>query len=275
MKVILVIASGSSLDEKAMRQAAGIAAKEGSEIDVLFIKSDPMQALPPVAEGLTAELIEELKQAMERDDAARLKNAKGAFEAVFAKASGVRWFEKTGRAAEIVAADGRLADLLIMMRPVKGEDKPGERAALEAALMETRRPVMLISPDKGQVSAFSSAVLAWNNTPEAGAALAASLPLLKRCKAVTVVTISDRRTDAQPPTDVGAYLRRQGITASTKTISGEGIATEDALLREAAALGSDLLVMGAYSHSRMRELFFGGVTEYMISYAGMPVLLAH
>jgi nucleotide-binding universal stress UspA family protein len=278
MKVILAVPNGTAEDERVLRQAAILAGAEGGVVNVLFLRSDPREALPAIAEGLTADLIEELRQAMDHEDKERYRKASEAFRVVFKDgpaAVATEWIERTGYPTDAVVAMGRLSDVIVLGRPSKRQERPGEQAILEAALMETRRPVMLVPPGNEVLMEFKGAVIAWKDSPEATASVALALPILKRCARVAVVSVSEGRTPVEPPEMLARYLIHHGIKATARTSSAAGGTTEAALLKEVEAAGADLLVMGAYSRSRMRELLFGGVTEHMMTDAPVPVLLAH
>jgi len=170
--------------------------------------------------------------------------------------------------AETVEALGdaaRLADITVVSR----------RSMLASDLpMVTRSPVLAVNDGKPLCFPLSRAAIAWDGSAEAAYALRCALPLLKGPAEVTVLTVDDARAE-YPATDAVAYLSRHGISAELRVLERKG-AVEETLARELALIQAELLVMGAFGHSRVREFLFGGVTRYFLDYSGGPaLLLAH
>jgi nucleotide-binding universal stress UspA family protein len=146
----------------------------------------------------------------------------------------------------------------------------------EQSLLQQRRPVLL-SPSRFTTGWAGTAMIAWDESPECWHAVSAALPFLRLAQAVQVVSVdryADRRTDSQG--EAVTYLRCHGITASPRVIAPDMRSVGDTLLAAAGESDVGLLVMGAYSHSRLREMLVGGVTRYILkNAAARPVLLAH
>ncbi|HEY0525498.1 MAG TPA: universal stress protein, partial [Stellaceae bacterium] len=170
----------------------------------------------------------------------------------------------------------RYADLTIIANE-KGENArtPENRLAIEAALFESGRPVLLVPGDAASAARLlEHALVAWKPSPEAAHALGAAMPFLATAGSVTVFAASDRDVAATLPEELLTYLRRHGIDAAAPVFPAAETVGQ-ALLGEAGRTGATLLVMGAYSHSRLRELILGGVTEHVLNNARIPVLMAH
>jgi nucleotide-binding universal stress UspA family protein len=146
----------------------------------------------------------------------------------------------------------------------------------EQSLLQQRRPVLL-SPSRFTTTWTSTAMIAWDESPECWHAMSAALPFLCLAHSVQVVSVdrySDRRADSQG--EAVTYLRCHGITASPRVIAPGSGSVGDTLLAAAGESDAGLLVMGAYSHSRLREMIVGGVTRHIRKNAtARPVLLAH
>jgi nucleotide-binding universal stress UspA family protein len=146
----------------------------------------------------------------------------------------------------------------------------------EQSLLQQRRPVLL-SPSRFTTGWASTAIIAWDESPECWHAMSAALPFLGLARSVQVVSVdryADRRADSQG--EAVTYLRCHGITASPRVIAPGSGSVGDTLLAAAGESDVGLLVMGAYSHSRLREMLVGGVTRYILKNASArPVLLAH
>jgi nucleotide-binding universal stress UspA family protein len=188
----------------------------------------------------------------------------------------VEWRVGDGDLVKVLAAHARYADVLVL-----GPSDPVEQVAIEEpnlaapVVLTSGRPVLLV-PGTGAAGGVGRRVaLAWNGSREAARAASDALPLLAGADRVWVVTVGARgKVGAPPGADVAHYLTRHGATVELVAVDEAGDAGS-VLLRRAAALGADLLVMGAYGHSRLRELVLGGATRTVLTHATLPVLMSH
>jgi nucleotide-binding universal stress UspA family protein len=177
-----------------------------------------------------------------------------------------------------LALQARYADLVVVSQP-DPQDKAaeGSRDLPEYVMLNCVRPVLIV-PYAGNFRTVGSNVLiAWDGSMEATRAIAGALPLLKRAAKVAVVAFNPARSKAHgelPGADIGLYLARHGVKIEITTPD-----TDDdignALLSLSATLGSDLIVMGGYGHTRLREMLLGGVTRTVLKTMTVPVLMAH
>lgn len=178
--------------------------------------------------------------------------------------------EALGR--DFLGAYARVFDITVLTRPQSVSDA-SRMGVLETALFESGRPVLLAPP--GHSKALGENVLiAWNGTPEAARTVAFAKPLLHRARHVAVVTLSGDESAEPGGEDLSRYLRRNGIACEAR----EAAAAPErgaAFLAEAERLGSDLIIKGAYTQSRLRQMIFGGATRTIVTEATVPVLLAH
>jgi nucleotide-binding universal stress UspA family protein len=148
----------------------------------------------------------------------------------------------------------------------------------EQALLLTRRPVLL-APARLETELTSTAMIAWDESPECWHAVSAALPLLRLAKAVKVVSVDrDKASGARlaSQAEALAYLRCHGIEATAQIVAPDLRSVGDTLLAAAGEHDVGLMVMGAYSHSRLREMLLGGATRHMLKNASArPVLMAH
>lgn len=197
--------------------------------------------------------------------------------------SGVRWSAESGVAqisdlGRHVAHRARFSDLVVMPRPY-GADRGSETEAIvEAALFEGHAPVLVV-PDGGPLLQQPGTVLAaWNESVEALTAVRRALPFLKRADLVRVVVI-DPPTHGPERSDPGGLLSqmlaRHGVKCEIDVLSKTMSRVSDVLNRHTADTAADMLVMGAYGHSRFREAILGGATRNMLEQASLPVFLAH
>ena len=153
----------------------------------------------------------------------------------------------------------------------------GEADSLSGALWSSGHPVMMvpgIEDTPVAATAPKRIVVAWNGSLEATRALSAALPVLKQAEAVDVVTF-DHAVDAAGLARVAAYLAGHGVDARTSDVATEGYLLSKALFDRVIERGGDLIVMGAYTHSRVREYLLGGLTQEILDGAPVPVLFAH
>ena len=188
------------------------------------------------------------------------------------------WRMVEGAPAATVALHARYADLTVVGQP--NRDEPDDADAVTVTtVMTAGRPVLAV-PFAGEFPTVGERVLvAWNASREAARALNDALPLLINAKQVTVLAINPQRgvvgLGDVPAADIALHLARHGLKAEAAHTVARDIADGEALLSYAADIGADLIVAGAYGHSRARELVFGGVTRTLIAEMTAPVLLSH
>ena len=198
-------------------------------------------------------------------------------------ATDIRWSVDTGVAqladmGRHVAQRARFADLAILPKPY-GEERGAElEPILEAAMFDGATPGLMVPGTGPVVTEPKRIVLAWNESDEALAAARAALPLLMQADFVRIVVI-DPPTHSPSRSDPGGllsqFLSRHGVSCEIDVLSKTLPRVSDVLMRHAMDTDSELIVMGAYGHSRFREAILGGATRNMLENATVPVLLAH
>jgi len=185
--------------------------------------------------------------------------------------SSASWQEVTGFESELVGRFGRMFDLIVIAR--RGP-RGSSHDTVQAALLETGRPLLLVPP-AAPASVGDAVLLAWNASPQAARAVTSSLPFMRQAARVTVMSVGNGPEPEPTADQLGRSLAWHGIAAEARRIEQGSRRVRDILLSEANAIGADLLVIGAYSHSRLRQVVFGGVTEHMLDHAELPVLMTH
>ncbi len=281
-KTILVPVSDTESGQAALETALMVGRDFAGHVRVLHVRSDPAAAVPLVGEGMSGAMVEEMmttaeQQAAERAAAVRrlVDERLGHLGIPTVTGPGrdevtASFMDVTGHEEELVALQGRLSDLVVVGRPLADRELPSSMT-LNAALMESGRP-MLMAPPMAPLGLGKRVVIAWNGSAEAARAVRFALPFLKKAEAVTIITAQEEEGVA--PGDAAAYLLWHGLSAQCSSFEARGNVGE-ALLLKVAELGGDLLVMGAYSHSRLRQLILGGVTRHVVHEATVPVLLSH
>jgi nucleotide-binding universal stress UspA family protein len=236
-----------------------------------------------MGEPMSASMIEDLMESQQKRAADEAAKVRKAFDDVCAKAKiagggkagaaklSASFHEETGSEDEELSIAGRVSDLVVFARP-QGQLAAPQRLTLEAALMDTGRPLLVVPP-KAPAKIGSSVAIAWNGSTQASRAVAMAMDFLAAAQSVTILTAKENG-DGTRPEELRDYLAWHDIKAKTVSIAAKGDAGK-ALLAAAAKAGADLLVMGAYGHSRVRELVLGGVTKHMLQATTIPTLLAH
>jgi nucleotide-binding universal stress UspA family protein len=169
------------------------------------------------------------------------------------------------------------ADLVVIARPESAGQTAGPPGLAESLVLSSGRPIILFPPGS-TVSEVHRILVAWNSTRESIRAVADAMPLLAKAKAVEVLVVDHERNrerhGQEPGADIARHLARHGAQVEVQRLSSGGKDVGRLLLSEAAAFRADLLVMGAYGHSQLREWMFGGVTRTVLYEAGVPVLMS-
>ena len=175
---------------------------------------------------------------------------------------------------DFVCHFGGVSDLIVVGQPSKASDQ-SVNTVIAAALFASGRPV-LVTPSAMPIALDETLVIGWNRSVQAGRGVTSALPFLHRAKTVEIVNVATGAKRGPSADDLADYLTWHGIGSEVKEIPPEEHrAVGEILLETAEKSGAGMLVMGAYSHSRLREMLLGGVTKYILSHANLPVLMAH
>lgn len=172
-----------------------------------------------------------------------------------------------------VANYARVFDITVIGRPGKTDGKP-RLAFAESVLFESGRPILLAPPEP-PVSIGNRVVIAWNQSMESARAVAYAMPFLKRAKKVYILTIEAHNVEGATAEQLASTLAFHGISVEIVHKLGKNRAAGFAYLEDGASLGGDLMIKGAYTHSRLREMIFGGATAHILTKAQMPVFMAN
>jgi nucleotide-binding universal stress UspA family protein len=179
-------------------------------------------------------------------------------------------------AADAVLSRARFADLAVLAQP--GPEDSGAATDFDSPaeiVMGAGRPVLMVPYAGTFVDAGKRVIAAWNGTRESARALADALPFLVGASEVTVLSVNPDRDDAAMESDLKRWLGVHGIKGKTRIAHTKDLEVGDVLLSAAADLSADLIVMGAYGRSRLRELILGGATHSIFRHMTAPVLMSH
>jgi nucleotide-binding universal stress UspA family protein len=183
------------------------------------------------------------------------------------------WTEADTARDAFVGSYGRVFDIIVFGRP--GSYPAGSSmAAVEAALFESGRPI-LIAPPNAPAQLGENIVIAWNRSTETARCVAFAMPLLHRAKKVTVLTVTGGLVPGPEGPELARHLQRNGIAADALHIEATNKSSGEVILQKAAELGCDLLIKGAYTQSRLRQMIFGGATSHILAKTNLPVFMAH
>lgn len=183
------------------------------------------------------------------------------------------WYDQAPEGDEFVGSYGRVFDLIILGRPGREEHTP-RMTPLEAALFESGRPV-LIAPPLAPQAIGDNVLIAWNGSTEQARSVAFAMPILRVASRVTVLTVEGAMTPGPTGEQAARHLQRNGIPAQAIHLPAGKRSAGEIILERAGSLGCDLVIKGAYTQSRLRQMIFGGVTRHVLANATLPVLMAH
>jgi nucleotide-binding universal stress UspA family protein len=281
---LLLPLTGTAAGEAALTTSLMIARLWNAHVLALHVRVDSRDVAPLAGEGLSGAMIEEMMSATEKESGERAYAVRSMFERFVARHDVVvsearpgaghataAFAAVTGREEDIVAQQARLADLTVVPHPDAGEDVSSSDA-LHAVLFDSGRPV-LISPQVAPTTIGTRVCLAWNGTAESASSALAAVPWMQRAEAVRILSADGYQRRGPGAPELAAYLALHGINADVEMFQSVGNSVGAGLLAAARRFDCDLLSMGAYSHSRLRQLILGGVTRHVLERANLPVMM--
>jgi nucleotide-binding universal stress UspA family protein len=286
-KSILVALDGSDAGEAVLATALTVGRAMSAHLEVFHVRADSKEAVPLLGEGMSGAMIEEMIDLADREADERASKARATYDAGIGGANlpvietgpsdqgaSASWHEETGREDEMIARYGRLADLIIAGRPRPDAERPS-MLTLHAALFETGQPV-LVAPPVAPSEIGRRVAISWNGSAEAARATSAAVPFLTAADEVVILNVeTDKAVSRVGADSLARHLAWHGISARSERISQGAAPVGETLLAEAAKCNADMLVMGAYTHSRVVQIILGGVTRYVLNNATIPLFMAH
>lgn len=253
--------------------ALAIAQRCDAHLTGVYVDSVPMapellamSAAPVLMDTIVQEETERADKAHQRfEDTVKTSGVKNSFR----RGSGPRYIA--------LSTHARYADLIIISQD--DDSAPVGGGFADYVVMDCGRPVLMAPYIGADIPVGGTAVVAWNGTRESARAVNDALPLLSMAEQVQVLVIEPDDTPlydaALPGADLCEHLSRHGLAVEAKVIGGSGSSTGDQLLSHVADVSANLVVMGAYGHSRLREMVLGGVTRHILQHMTVPVLMSH
>lgn len=185
----------------------------------------------------------------------------------------IQWKEDVGHVANLMPVIGPFADLIVVTRPQRRQSRVA-RLFLEEALFSSSRPVLVL-PARGRVTVGNDVVIGWDGTQNAMRAVVAALPVLKVAETVSIIESGGGKQGGAKPRQLANYLKVWGIKADISQTRKAPTDDTDAIEDHVKERQADLLVIGSYSRSRLRQRLFGGVTQHFLFDSKIPVLTTH
>ncbi len=284
IRKLLLPLTGTAAGESAIATALLVARQFNAHILALHVRADSRDVAPLAGEGLSGAMIQDMMQATEKESGERSSAVRDMFDRALGGA-GIHMEHPTaradhpsasfattvGREEDVVARQARLSDLTVVPHPESG-DEVSSSDALHAVLFDSGRPV-LIAPHRAPASLGTRIAVAWNGTGEGSAAVQAALPWMRTAQAVRILSADEYQRNGPVARELAAYLALHGVQAELATFRPLDREVGAGMLAAAREFGADLLTMGAYSHSRLRQLILGGVTRHVLERADLPVLM--
>lgn len=288
VKKILAVYSGVDTDNSIISNAFNVAQGFGAHITAICANSaiDASGVSEILPEVNSRSLLDELQAREQRKEEATYANFNS-----FVKREGldflkapqstnnvsVSWETVDFQLQKVVARRGGAFDLIVIGQPANKSDGVNLviQGVIEVALFSTGRPV-LIAPQQVTQTLGETVLIGWNRSAQSARAFhAAKTLLLQRAKKVRILSVTTGAKDGPPATDIADNLARHGIDCDVRELSPDNRSVGAVLLAEADAFGADLVVMGAFTHSRFRQFLLGGVTNHLLKNTQLPLFMAH
>lgn len=290
IKIVLVPVDGSPESLETLNSAFNIANRFGAHVRALHVVHSSFKAIAHMTDRLPAGFKDDVEARAKQDAREHADAAQAQFKAYCEEHSATissdptvegptaEWVEEEGEVADVLLKWGRLSDVIVVSRPHKEGKKELHRNRsgenLEAIMLGTGRPMFVIPPaaEAGPRKPAKHVAIGWNGSQESARALSLAMPWLPMMDSVTVLVSEKRRASADEVID---YLSWHGVSGKVMTLDGKGKNTADAILKSCKEVNADILVVGGFSHSRARELLFGGVTSHLLAHANIATLMVH
>ena len=266
-----------------LKGGLAIAKYFNAHLDVYHNHLDPKRFLPIGQLGLPSKLVKELDLVAGRFASTESANLKGEFislcdeqNIIYSDKSGpslthpsATWHVNSGLRSEIIAEQGKVADLIIIPQSKSGKST----STFEASIMRSGKPILFV-PRAMDTFNIETVVIGWNASTEVARTLTYSLPILKMAKKVIICTSSNSAAKKPDGNDVVRYLAQHEINSEFVTFNSGRQSTAKAFLSVAQLHNADLVVMGAFTHRRIHEQIFGGMTDFMLANTTVPIFMA-
>ena len=289
IKSIFSPMTASTSTSSATAVAVKLAKILNGQLSVCFMRPDPRSSVPYIGDGLTADVVQTICDATEKEGELAAREAADHVEKLSEELAVCYVYEADqveeitvpsismevveGFLKEKVGRMARVADLAVVSQPNDANAPDGEDM-LHELIFGSGRPLMMV-PEGDFKMTGTNVMIAWNGRAESARAVAAALPLLHQADKIYAATIGDEGPDRPGLDELEIYLKIHGLEMEAVRVGRTSDSIGKTLLETAIKHDADMLVSGAYSHSRWREKILGGVTKYLVNHAGIPIFLSH
>lgn len=276
-KTVLTVLTDEATAKPALDAGTIVARREAGHLDVLCVGVDRTQTGYYYA-GANALILQETIDRAQKDAEALAAVAEARL-----KPDDIVWSIETAVAqiaglARLVSERARFADLVVLPKPYGTGKSVEDEAVLEAALFEGNAPVLVVPESGLGTQPPRRVVIAWNESSEALAAVRKAMPLLVHADLVDIVVVDPPQHGpdrSDPGGRLSQFIARHGARVEVSVVAKTMTRVSDVIRRHATDRQADMIVMGAYGHSRFREAILGGATRNMLEHAEIPVFMAH
>jgi len=285
IKTIILPIRDSDVADSLMETAVSMAIRNNAHLDVLFVQKNPEHLVPFASLGVSEKMRQSIIESASKSADQQGADLKQRFESICASQNmalnprgnnpgnpSADFIVRQGARDEMIATDGRLADLILVPQPVSISPPP---SSFEAALRDTGRPVLMVPRKKILVNAGKTIGIGWNASKEAAQAVAAVMGNLQRADKVYVLESEKRMANPLNAEEACIYLKCHGVSAEPAVFSTKKQSAGEALLSKTNELNCDRLIVGGYSRPKLRNMIMGGVTGHLMSNADIPVIFVH
>lgn len=243
-------------------------------VNVLFITPEvESTARYMLSGGPTISVYEEYYKALKSDYEEKEKLALANFKQ-YSKATNFEWKQDFGDVPSVLAYNGKFSDLIVISREIENHDVD-YMGAVEASIFDSGRPVVLIPENYRAPEKIKNITFGWDGSFRAAKVIRSAIPVLQKAENVNVITIGEVGKDVFSTNDLVKYLKTHNVNAKNINVEKAKISIGETLLEKANELKSDLILIGAYTHSKMRQMVLGSVTKYMLKNTTIPVMMEH
>ncbi|WP_343713019.1 universal stress protein [Inquilinus sp.] len=280
IRKILVPVAGKLNDDNLLDAALAVAREQSAAVEVLYLRPSLIGDVPGWEFDYGA-WSEQYQAEIEASVDEAAKAARRYFDgwchrnhvADAANTPEFAWREETGVNADVIGAAGRVVDLIVTRGP-ENTASAWSHEVFEDSLLASGRPVLMV-PDSPFLNRIDSVLIAWNDSVQAARAVAGALPLLRDRKWIKVVTFMEQAGEEVNFDRLHGYFERHGILVECEAKPLDNRTVGQVLLSEIDRMQAGLVVMGAYTHSKAREMIFGGTTRDVLEQVRVGVVLAH
>ncbi len=285
MKSILLPLTAQIKSETLVQVAAQLAIQFKASLSGFFVRPDPRTAVPYIGDGLSVDMVQDLCEAAEHEGKIQAKKAHERFLTCMETAgipmaelgekpagANAHWQTNAGEISTLVGRRARTSDLAICIQPNSSSDD--SEAIFHDLIYRSGRPVLMV-PDDSVIEIGRRILVAWNGRAESARAVGTALPFLRNAKTVNLLQVGSPDPDRPDLQDLANYLEDHSISANQNRIATDSSSIGEQILTEAKNQKADMVVIGAYSHSRWREMILGGVTRHLIKHSDLPIFMSH